>query len=515
VKADQPSQVAAEAADTGQPVLAASGVSRRFGKVQALTDVSVSLRAGEVHAIVGENGAGKSTLAAIFGGALTPSSGTVVLNGVAASFAAPADALAAGVGIVYQELSLVPELSVADNVMLGIQPRRRLLIDRRAHSARVRELLERVGAQSLHVDRLIRDLPVAQQQLVEVAKVLAREPAAVIFDEPTAVLPADETETLLGLVRGLAEDGVAVGYISHRLPEVEQIADKITVLRDSAVVWTRPMGSVTLDEVVAAMVGRSIDEAFPERATTARPEPMLEVKGVELPGTAPEGITFTCRRSEILGIAGLVGSGRSRIARFLVGLESEPRGEVIVDGDRYHPRSPRHAIRRGVMLVPEDRKALGLILSLGVDRNIALPSLERLQRWGLVDPKSERRLADGVVSDLDIRVADVATPTEHLSGGNQQKVVVGKWLARHPKLLILDEPLRGIDVNAKSEIHRILRNLADDGLSIILISSELPEVLGLSDRVMVMRNGRVAGIFEDKPFLPDDIMAVATMERAS
>jgi ABC-type sugar transport system ATPase subunit len=514
VKPDETSRIAVETAGTGEPVLAARGVWRRFGRVQALKDVTVALRAGEVHAIVGENGAGKSTLAAVFGGALAPDEGTVELRGEPRTFAAPADAIAAGVGIVYQELSLVPDLSVADNVMLAIQPRRRILIDRRAHRARVQELLARVEAPSLRVDRPIRELSMAQGQLVEVAKVLARNPLAVIFDEPTAVLPAGDTEHLLALVRRLADDGVAVGYISHRLPEVEQIADQLTVLRDGALVWTRPMRSVTLDQVVAAMVGRSIDEAFPERATTARPESMLEVKGVQLPGTGPDGISFTCRRSEILGIAGLVGSGRSRIARYLVGLEGEHHGEVLVDGDRYHPRSPRQAIRRGVMLVPEDRKGLGLILGLGVDRNIALPSLDRLRRWGLVDPKNERRLADGVVSDLDIRVADVTAPAQNLSGGNQQKVVVGKWLARGPKLLILDEPLRGIDVNAKSEIHRILRKLADEGLSIILISSELPEVLGLSDRVMVMRNGRIAGVFEDKPFVPDDIMAVATMERA-
>jgi rhamnose transport system ATP-binding protein len=514
VRPDDSSRAAEEAAGAGEAALAARGVSRRFGRVQALKDVAVALRAGEVHAIVGENGAGKSTLAAIFGGALTPDEGTIELRGEPRRFAAPADALAAGVGIVYQELSLVPDLSVADNVMLAIQPRRGLLIDRRAHRARVRQLLERVGAPPLRVDRPIRELSVAQRQLVEVAKVLAREPLAVIFDEPTAVLPAGDTEYLLALVRRLADDGVAVGYISHRLPEVGQIADEITVLRDGAVVWTQPMRSVTLDQVVAAMVGRSIDEAFPERATTARTEPMLEVKGVQLPGTDPEGISFTCRRSEILGIAGLVGSGRSRIARYLVGLEGEHHGEVLVDGRRYHPRSPRQAIRRGVMLVPEDRKGLGLILGLGVDRNIALPSLGRLQRWGFVDPRNERRLADGVVSDLDIRVADVTAPAQNLSGGNQQKVVVGKWLARGPTLLILDEPLRGIDVNAKSEIHRILRKLADEGLSIILISSELPEVLGLSDRVMVMRNGRIAGTFEDRPFVPDDIMAVATMERA-
>ena len=513
MRVDESADIAVGAAGAAEPVLAARGITQRFGRVVALRDVTVALRAGEVHAIVGENGAGKSTLAAMFGGALAPDEGNVELHGVPQVFSAPGDALAAGIGVVYQELSLVNDLSVADNVMLSLQPRRWLLIDRRALRARVHTLLERVGAPSLRVDRPIRGLSVAQRQLVEVAKVLARDPVAVIFDEPTAVLPADDTERVLDLIRGLAGDGVAVGYISHRLSEVERIADEVTVLRDGAVVWTRPMRSTTLDQVVSAMVGRPIDQAFPERATTARPEPMLEMRSVQLPGTAPEGISFTCRRSEILGIAGLVGSGRSRIARFLVGLEGNHGGEVLVDGQPYHPRSPPHAIRYGVMLVPEDRKGLGLILSLGVDHNIALPSLERLQRWGLVDPRRERDLADGVVSDLDIRVADVATPAQHLSGGNQQKVVVGKWLARDPKLLILDEPLRGIDVNAKSEIHRVLSRLADEGLSIILISSELPEVLGLSDRVIVMRNGRIAGTFEDKPFVPDDIMAVATMDR--
>jgi rhamnose transport system ATP-binding protein len=513
VKVDNSVEIAVEAAGAGEPVLAASGITRRFGLVTALHDVTVALRGGEVHAIVGENGAGKSTLASILGGTLTPDEGNVELNGVPQVFSAPSDALAAGIGIVYQELSLVTDLSVADNVMLDIQPRRWVLIDRRAHRARVRELLQRVGASSLRVNRPIRELSVAKRQLVEVAKVLARDPVAIIFDEPTAVLPADDTERILALIRGLADDGVAIGYISHRLSEVERIADEITVLRDGSVVWTRPMRSTTLDQVVSAMVGRPIDKAFPERSTTARPEPILEVRGVQLPGTAPEGITFTCQRSEILGIAGLVGSGRSRIARFLVGLEGDHGGEVLVDGRPYHPRSPPHAIRHGVMLVPEDRKRLGLILTLGVDRNIALPSLKRLQRWGLVNPRDERQLADGVVSDLDIRVADVGTLAQHLSGGNQQKVVLGKWLARDPKLLILDEPLRGIDVNAKSEIHRLLSKLADGGLSIILISSELPEVLGLSDRVMVMRKGRIAGIFEDKPFSPDDIMALATMER--
>jgi rhamnose transport system ATP-binding protein len=477
--------------------------------------VAAELLPGEVHAIVGENGAGKSTLAAVLGGVLSPDAGTVELDGQARHFASPAEALAAGVGIVYQELSLVPDMSVADNVMLGIQPRRRLLINRREHLRQVATLLERVGAASLRLDETIRHLPVARRQLVEVAKVLARDPMAIIFDEPTAMLPADDAAGLLDLVRLLAGQGVAVGYISHRLSEVEDIADVVTVLRDGQRVWTKPMATVSLDDIVSAMVGRSVDEAFPERASTASPTPMLEVNGVQLPGTEPDGISFVCRKGEILGFAGLVGSGRSRIARYLIGLEGHHGGEVLLDGRPYRPHSPRSAIRHGVMLVPEDRKGLGLVLGLSVKRNIGLPSLDRLARLGLVNADAEHKLADGVVDDLDIRVTGVDVLARNLSGGNQQKVVVGKWLAREPKLLILDEPLRGIDVNAKSEIHKILRGLADDGLSIILISSELPEVLGLSDRVIVMRDGRIAGTFEEPPFVPDDIMAVATMERSA
>jgi ABC-type sugar transport system ATPase subunit len=513
VTPDRPEDAAAASAQVA--ALPARGVSRSFGAVRALHHVTVELHPGEIHAIVGENGAGKSTLTNVLGGVLPPDEGAVEIAGQAHQLRSPAEALRSGIGIVFQELSLVPDMSVADNVMLGVQPRRGGLIDRGAQRRQVQQLLERVDASAIRPDQRVRELSVARQQLVEVAKVLARDPSVVIFDEPTAVLPADSADDLLRLIRRLAADGMAVGYISHRLAEVEAIADKVTVLRDGELVWTRPMPDVTLDQVVAAMVGRAVDEAFPEHATTAEPTVLLELQHVELPGTEPEGISFTCRRGEILGIAGLVGSGRSRIARYLMGLEGDPRGQVRLDGERYRPRDPRRAIRHGVMLVPEDRKGLGLILELAIDRNIGLPSLDRLTRFGLIDPAAERQLAEQAVSDLRIRTDDVTLPADSLSGGNQQKVVLGKWLARSPKLLILDEPLRGIDVSAKSEIHRILRELADDGLSILLISSELPEVLGLSDRVIVMRDGRIASIFEDRPFVPDDIMSVATVEQVS
>ena len=509
---EQPTAVPAASADT--PALAARGVSRSFGSVRALQDVTVELRAGHIHAIVGENGAGKSTLTNLLGGVLPPDAGRIERWGRPTTLASPAEALKAGIGIVYQELSLVPDLSVADNVVLGVQPRRRGLIDRKAQRERVQELLAKVDASSLPLDRPVRELSVARQQLVEVAKVLAREPTVVIFDEPTAMLPADSADELLRLIRRLAAEGMAVGYISHRLSEVEAIADEVTVLRDGELVWTERMADISLDEIVGAMVGRSVDEAFPRRTTTAvEPVTMLEVREVPLPGTEPDGISFTCQKGEIVGLAGLVGSGRSRIARYLMGLEGDPGGTVRLDGKRYHPTTPRRAIRHGMMLVPEDRKGLGVILQVAIDRNLGLPSLDRLSRFGFVDADAERRLADRAVADLAIRTDDVELPASSLSGGNQQKVVLGKWLARDPKLLILDEPLRGIDVNAKAEIYRILRGLADDGLSILLISSELPEVLGLSDRVIVMRDGRIASTFDEPPFVPDDIMAAATMER--
>lgn len=508
----RPDIVRASSGGHDRPVVAARAVTKRYGGITALDGVTVELLAGRVHAIVGENGAGKSTLTGILGGVIRPDSGTVEIDGRPIELADPAAALDHGIAVVYQELSLFGAMSVADNVMLGIQPRRGGLIDRKKQRAQVEELLRRVGGGGIDPDEPTENLTVARQQLVEVAKVLARRPTAIIFDEPTAVLPSEESDTLLALVRSLADEGVAVGYISHRLSELTRIADDVTVLRDGKLVWAKPLADVTVPEIVSAMVGRAVEDAFPERTGEATEEPVLEVRNLLLPGTEPDGISFTCRRGEILGVAGLVGSGRSRLARYLFGMEGSYRGEVVLDGRPYQPRSPRHAARSGVMLVPEDRKRSGVILDLGADRNIGLPSLEALSNLGFVDRARERQLASEVVSDLAVRISDVTDPVSSLSGGNQQKIALGKWLVKKPRLLILDEPLRGIDVNAKSEIHRMLRRLADEGLAIILISSELPEVLGLSDRVLVMRDGKLVATFDEKPFSPDEIMAVATME---
>lgn len=512
MKADKTDAV--NAAGTGKPVLAACGVTKRFGPVEALGGVDLELRRGEVHAIVGENGAGKSTLTALLGGVLTPDDGHLDLEGREVLFASPVAALEAGVGIVYQELSLLPEMTVADNVTLGMQPRRGWLIDRAAQRRMVQALLERVGGESVPVDALTGDLPVARQQLVEIAKVLARDPSVVVFDEPTAMLPADDSARLLDVIRLLAASGVAVAYISHRLDEVMAVSDTVTVLRDGQLIWTRPRTELSLEDIIRAMVGRPVEEAFPERTRAPGKIPVLEVKNAALPGTGPEGLSFTCHQGEVLGVAGLVGSGRSRLARWLMGLEGDHAGEVILAGAPFRPRSPRHAIRNGLMYVPEDRKRLGLILQFGIDLNVGLPSLDRLSRFGLVNRRAKTALAGRAVRELGIRSKNVALPAANLSGGNQQKTVLAKWLMKDPKVLLLDEPLRGIDVNAKFEIHKILRDLADNGLAILLISSELPELLEISDRLLVMRDGRIAATFEHDEFAADTVMAVATAKTA-
>jgi len=494
------------------PSLAARGVAKHFGRVTALAGVDVALHAGRVHAIVGENGAGKSTLTGILGGVHTPDEGRVEVDGRPVTFDSPASALHHGVAVVYQELSLLPAMSVADNVTLGHQPRRGRLIDRRAQRDRTEALLARVGGDGIDPGTLVGDLPVARQQLVEIAKVLAAEPSVLVFDEPTAVLPTEETAALLDLIRELAGEGVAIGYISHRLDEVRDLSDDVTVLRDGRLVRTTPMARTSLDRVVADMVGREVDEAFPPRDGHPEATVVLDVDRVPLPGTGPDGVSFTVSRGEVLGVAGLVGSGRSRLARYLMGLEGDPGGTVTLDGRPYRPRGPRHAIARGLALVPEDRKDEGLVLQLGIDQNLVLPSLADISRAGVVDRAAQRRLTSTAIADTAMKLGQPSDPVSSLSGGNQQKVVLGKWLARQPTLLILDEPLRGIDVGAKAEIHRILRGLADDGMSILLISSELPEILGISDRVMVMRDGGVAAVLNHKPFDPDEVMAAATME---
>jgi rhamnose transport system ATP-binding protein len=497
------------------PVVEVRGISKRFGAVQALTDVSVAFAAGEVHGLVGENGAGKSTLTKIIAGAQRPDAGELLVDGAPIDPSTPADALAAGVVVIYQELSLIPELSVAANVFLGHELRRGRMLDERAMRRRTAELLEQLGAR-FSPDRLAGELSVADQQLAEIARALNRRSRLIIMDEPTAALPAEAHEHLFDVVRRLRAQGTAVVYISHELADVFALCDRITVMKDGRRVATTATADTDRDQVIRGMVGRTLGELFPPRRTPPprAATPALRVRGLTLPDHFAD-VDLHIERGEILGLAGLVGSGRTSLARALFG--SPPgvggcravRGTVEVDGRPVKVRGVGDAIRAGLAYVPEERKTDGLALELSIEENIALPQLRQLARHGLTRRGAQQRAAAEQIDALRIRTPSAATPAGALSGGNQQKIVLGKWLARGCGILLLDEPTRGIDVGAKVEIYRLLRSLTEEGLAILLISSDMPEVLGLSDRVAVMRRGRLVKTFDHANVTEEAVIRLA------
>jgi ABC-type sugar transport system ATPase subunit len=497
------------------PVVEAVGVSKRFGAVQALTDVSLAFQPGEIHGLVGENGAGKSTLTKIVGGAQPPDAGEIRIDGEPASFSAPADALRAGIVVIYQELSLIPELSVAANVFLGHEPRKRRMLDERGMRRRTNELLERLGAK-FGAGRLAGELSVADQQVAEIARALNHRSQLIIMDEPTAALPAEAHEHLFDVVRALREDGTAVVYISHELGDVFALCDRVTVMKDGRKVTTTATADTTRDEVIRAMVGRPLGEMFPPRPARRPPAtaPALEVEHLTLPQHFAD-VSLRIERGEILGLAGLVGSGRSSLARSIfgsppgVGGPRAVRGTVKVNGEPVRIRGVRDAIGAGIGYVPEERKTDGLALELSVADNVALPQLHDLAHRGIAARAAEARAAHEQVRALGISTPSIHAPSGALSGGNQQKIVLGKWLSRGCDVLLLDEPTRGIDVGAKVEVYRLLRELTDDGLAVLLISSDMPEVLGLSDRIAVMRRGRLVGTFEDANVSEEKVIRLA------
>jgi rhamnose transport system ATP-binding protein len=496
-------------------VVEAVSVSKRFGAVQALTDVSLAFQPGEIHGLVGENGAGKSTLTTIVAGAQPPDAGEIMVNGEPASFSAPADALRAGIVVIYQELSLIPELSVAANVFLGHEPRKRRMLDERGMRRRTNELLERLGAK-FGAGRLAGELSVADQQVAEIARALNHRSQLIIMDEPTAALPAEAHEHLFDVVRALREDGTAVVYISHELADVFALCDRVTVMKDGRKVATTATADTTRDEVIRAMVGRPLGEMFPPRPPrkASSAAPALELEGLTLPQHFAD-VSLRIERGEVLGLAGLVGSGRSSLARSIfgsppgVGGPRAVRGTVKVHGEPVRIRGVRDAIRAGIGYVPEERKTDGLALELSVAENVALPQLHDLAHRGIAARGAEARAAQEQVRALGISTPSIHAPSGALSGGNQQKIVLGKWLARGCDVLLLDEPTRGIDVGAKVEVYRLLRELTDEGLAVLLISSDMPEVLGLSDRVAVMRRGRLVGTFEDANVSEEKVIRLA------
>jgi rhamnose transport system ATP-binding protein len=476
--------------------------------VQALADGSIALFPGEAHALVGENGAGKSTLVKILAGVYQPDSGTLTIDGQPVVLSGPNAARGAGISIIYQEPTLFPDLTVAENIFMGRQPLRSgRRIDRQAMNRSAGEIFTRLGV-ALDPQRQARGLSVADQQIVEIAKALSSNSNVLVMDEPTAALTTVEVERLFEVIRALRREGAAVLFISHRLEEVFAICQRVTIMRDGRFVRTAMAGDITVDEVIRSMVGRDLDVLFP-KTPTAVGEVVLQVDRLSREGVLHD-ISFSVRRGEIVALAGLVGAGRSEVARAIFGIDRRSAGVVTVRGKVLPNGSPLASMAAGVALVPEDRRQQGLVMDLGIDRNVALASLGRLSHFGLISRTQERDLAATWASRLQLKFGRLKNAVSTLSGGNQQKVVLGKWLARDPSLLIIDEPTRGIDVGTKAEVHRILDGLVADGLGVLMISSELPEVLGMADRILVMREGRITAELSRAEADEDSVMRAAT-----
>lgn len=497
---------------TGQPpLIAMRGVTKRYPGVVALDGVDFDVRPGEVMALVGENGAGKSTLLKILAGAARADAGTIEVNGTPVQMAHPREAQRHGIAVIYQELNLAEHLSVAENIFVGREPKNRLGgIDWRRMNARTLDLLRelRIGATP---ETTVGRLNVATRQMVEIAKALSMDARVIVMDEPTSSLTEQEVHTLLNLVRDLRSRGVSVIYVSHRMREIFEISDRITIMRDGRLVGVHEAAGTSADQVVTMMVGRELSDLYSggSRAAAASEPPILTVEGLNA-GERVKDVSFCVRPGEIVGFAGLIGAGRSETAHAIFGSLSRTSGTVAVGGVPIAPKHPEEAIRHGVVLVPEDRKRQGLFLGLPVRTNMASPSLKKLSRWSFVKGGAEGALARESAKQLNLRASAIDVPVRTLSGGNQQKVVLGRWLALNPRVLILDEPTRGVDVGAKAELYRIIRSVAREGVGVVVISSELPEVLGLSDRIIVMREGRVVGELDRTAATEEAVMSLAT-----
>lgn len=492
-----------------QPILAMHHIAKAFAGVHALADVSFACQPGTVHALLGENGAGKSTLMKILAGAYQADAGEIHFKGQRYSHLSTRQALDLGIRIVYQELNLLPQMSVAENIFLGHEPRNRYgVIDQRRLLRETAALLTRLGI-TLDPHQMVGELPVASQQIVEIAKALSQQADLIVMDEPSAILAGHELEKLFAIIRTLKADGVTIIYISHRLHEVFEIADAVTVLKDGQLVGTAPIDAVSRRDLITMMVGRTLEEVFPPRATP-KGAAVLHAQG--LANQRLRDISFTLHAGEIVGIAGMVGSGRTEVARALFGADPLEQGTITVQGQVCHIHSPRQAISAGLALAPEDRKGQGLLINQSIRTNLTLPILQRLTRRGTIQRTAETAVITAARDALSIVMATPNQEVQALSGGNQQKVVLAKWLETKPAVMLLDEPTRGIDVGAKFEIYQLIRQLADRGVAILMISSELPEILGMSDRILVMNHGRIAGELSRDEATEERIVALATTE---
>ncbi len=473
-------------------LLSAICVSKNYGGVRALKEVDFALEAGEIHALVGENGAGKSTLIRVLAGAAQADSGAIEMDGRPVRLSDPLAAKALGIAVIYQQPALFPELTVAENIGLALEtggPWRR--VDWKRRAVRARELLAELEA-DIDPQRLAGGLSMPEQQMVEIAKSLGASARVFILDEPTASLSDREVDALFLVLRGLRERGAGVVYVSHRLEELPRIAQRVTVLRDGASIAAREMSGVDRAELIRLMVGRDLPSVFPKRPVPIRGA-TLEVEALTRSSAGLHDISLNVRAGEIVGLAGLVGAGRTELAETLFGLHPMDSGSIVLNGRPVRVASPEHAVRLGIAYVPEDRRRHGLVMDLSVAANTTLAALSKQAGLRPLNRAWERAMSSGYVERLAVKTASVFTPVKTLSGGNQQKVCLGRWMATKPSLLILDEPTQGVDVGAKAEIHRLMCDLAEQGLAILMISSELPEILGMSDRIVVMRAGRVAG----------------------
>lgn len=485
------------------------GVSKSFAGIKAVSDVSFDVRSGEVHALLGENGAGKSTLIKIMAGLHQPDSGEIKVNGNIIRFASPREAHAAGIATVHQELLLFPELTVAENIFLAQAPKTPYgTLDWTMMRRRSRELLDSLDSHELDIDQKVASLSVANRQRIEIARALAQDARVLIMDEPTAALAEADVRRLMDIVRSLKARGVSIIYVSHRMPEIFALADRVTVLRDGAHVGTMDIGEVNESRLVSLMVGRPVDKLYPPQQGEAGAV-ALELRNVCYRNVVRD-ISLSVKRGEILGLAGLVGSGRTETALTIFGITPATSGEILIDGKPVHIASPEAARDLGIAYIPEDRGSQGLIKSQSIAENVALANLRRLTRGILIDTGRMAQEARKAIARFGIRARGPEQIVRQLSGGNQQKVVLGKWLATNPRILVMDEPTRGIDVGAKAEIHVLMRNLAAEGMAILMISSELPEMLGMSDRVMVMNGGRIVTELAGKDATPEAVGAAMT-----
>jgi ribose transport system ATP-binding protein len=481
-------------------------ISKQYPGVLALDDVSVTFKTNEIHALVGENGAGKSTLIKVLSGAINPDKGEIVFDGITHTAMIPKLSRDLGIAVIYQEFNLVPSLTAAENVFIGNMPGNRVFIDKRSCEKKTAEIFQRMKI-AIDPKALVRNLTVAYKQMVEIAKALSKNVRLLVMDEPTAPLTSKETDILLEIVEILKTQGVAIIFITHRLDEVFRIADRVTVMRDGCFIDEMDPKKITRDDLIRSMVGRQITDTYPARHSGIG-KPILEVVGLK--GSGIENIHFTVRRGEILGFAGLVGAGRTETMRFLFGADKKKSGKIVFKGKNLETKNPRESVRRGIGLIPEDRKQQGIILGFPIRWNISLTILEKLSKYLFFDHAGEKKIAEKLRISLDIKMRDSMQITKDLSGGNQQKVVLAKWLAAECDVLIFDEPTRGIDVSARYEIYKLMNELCANEKAIIMVSSDMEELLGMSDRIVVLCEGKKTGELKKEQFSQETVLRLAS-----